>query len=69
MVSSTNIAAAHVAAAIALGVNEMHGQMNYREFFKILMSDAGSSTAEEFERYSVGRNTLNLSRYLNELQK
>ena len=61
--SGTFVAAAHVAAAMALGVSLY--EITYTDMFRALLSEAGSDVFEEqFAEYCIGKNRLNIKKFL-----
>jgi thermitase len=68
IVSGTYFAAAHVAGAMALAISTHGGNRSYEEIFNALRSTAGSSEVTALSRYSVGRNRLDVSKFLSALE-
>lgn len=66
--NGTQLAAAHVAGALALAIS-VHGKSKtYAQYFDVLRSTAGSEEVSAFSTMSVGRNRLNVERFLTALQ-
>ncbi len=68
-VSGTDYAAAHVTAAIAFALANFRGQMSLEDIHQALMSDEGSDANINMTAYTLGRNQLNISKYLNHLDQ
>lgn len=68
-VSGTSLAAAHVTAAIAYGISEFKGKAGVKEFKNALMSSEASTDKMEMAPYTLGRNTLEIHKFLAYLQK
>lgn len=66
--SGTYIAAAHVAGSLALAITTHGSSKTYRELFNALLSSTGSHEVMAFAAYSVGRNRLDVSRFLSALE-
>ncbi len=69
MIDSTHVAAAYVASAIAVATSLFGGQKHFSDFYKALLSSDGSRDISSMEAYTIGRNTLDLSRFVAALQK
>jgi serine protease len=66
--SSTSLAAAHVAGALALAINQTYGRLEPRKLVEGLLSpEASDPLASSFE--TIGGNRLNVTKYLNYLGK
>jgi len=66
-VQGANLAAAHVAAALALASSEFSGQKSYKDYFDCLLSAPGSEELPQLNNLVLGRNTLNLMKFLSAL--
>ncbi len=62
--SSTSLAAAHVAGALALAINQTYGRLEPRKLVEgLLKAEASDPLANTFE--TIGGNRLNITKYLN----
>ncbi|NUM34825.1 MAG: S8 family serine peptidase [Candidatus Brocadiae bacterium] len=67
-ISSTHLAAAHIAAAIAYAISEYGREKTYEDYFSALQSEKGSREVENLDKYVAGRNTLDLYKFLMSLK-
>ncbi len=67
-VSSTSLAAAHVAGALALALSEYNGKVSTEQLYQTLISDEGSQPTDSMESYTLGRNTLDMNRFFQALR-
>lgn len=67
-ISSTHVAAAHVAAAIAYAISEYGREKTYEDYFSALQSEKGSREVAQLDKYVAGRNTLDLHKFLMSLK-
>ncbi len=67
-VSSTHVAAAHVAAAIAYAISEYGSEKTYEDYFAALQSTKGSRDISHLARYVSGGNCLDLHKFLSALK-
>lgn len=68
LISSTQLAAAHVAGAIGLAASQFDGKLNYRDYFKALASDEGSTPVGELKDVALASNTLNIKNFMDVLE-
>lgn len=68
LISSTQLAAAHVTGAIALAASQFDGKLNYRDYFKALASDEGSTPVSELKDVALAANTLNIKNFMDVLE-
>lgn len=65
-ISSTSLAAAQVAGALALAINQTYGRLELRKLVEgLLKAEASDPLANSFE--TIGGNRLNVTKYLNYL--
>lgn len=67
-ISSTQLAAAHVAGAIGLAASQFDGKLSYRDYFKALASDEGSTPVGELKDVALAANTLNIKNFMDVLE-
>ena len=67
-VSSTSVAAAHVAGAIALAVDRQFGKKEVRRLVEAFVQPAASDTVEALKFKVIGGNRLNVPKYLKYLE-
>lgn len=67
-VSSTSMAAAQVTAAFALATVK-HGPVPYKKLIAALTSDEGGDAVEDLAQLSIGRNRVNLPKFLGAVAK
>ena len=68
-VKGTTLAAAHVAGALALAISKHGNSRSYADYYKILISSEGGNDIPGFEHLTIGRNSLNVVKFLAALAK
>jgi subtilisin family serine protease len=67
--SGTAIAAAHVAGAVGLAVNQFFGRVNAEKIIEALVNPEASDAIESMRYQTIGGNRLNVSRLISHLDK
>ena len=67
--SGTALAAAHVAGAVGLAVNQFFGRVNPEKVKEALVSPEASDAVETMRYQTIGGNRLNVARFLSYLEK
>jgi len=68
-VSSTAVAAAHVAGALALGINQTYGRIEMRKLLEAVIKPEASDAVENLKYETIGGNRLNVAKYLSYIGK
>lgn len=69
LASGTDLAAAYVTAALGLAISEYSNKHSLKDLIDSLMRDEASDTNSDMKIYTLGRNNLNIEKYLNYLSK
>lgn len=67
--SGTAIAAAHVAGAVGLAVNQFFGRVNAEKVIEALVNPEASDSVESMRYQTIGGNRLNVARFISHLDK
>jgi len=68
-VSSTSVAAAHVAGALALALDKQYGRQEPRRLVEAFIKPEASDAVDNLLHETIGGNRLNLTKYLNYFEK
>jgi subtilisin family serine protease len=68
-VTSTSLAAAHVAGAVALALDKQYGRVEPRKLVEALIKPEASDALDNLRYETIGGNRLNLTKYLNYFDK